>query len=186
MVHYCSFDLYENVTFICTGKPNNSCDSFYCNIGFIMVGLESNPQNLWGILVLDGVKRKLQFRRTKIIWMNRYGCRDGEHRVRRLQRPWKVSGGGHVVCTHRQSFLLPRWPWSGTWRPMAWTRAQWLPPFSSDARLAPPSLLPRGSRTACRFRSRAIRSTTLAGCCSVSIPPEAEMLILLGKDLPTN
>ena len=119
--------------------------------------------------------------------MNRCGCRDGEHRVRRLQRPRKFSGGGHVVCTYRQSFVSPRWPWSGTWRPMAWTRAQWLPPSSSDARLAPPSVLPQGSRTACRFRSRAIRSTTLAGCCSVSIPPEeAETLVLLGKDLPAN
>lgn len=37
-----------------------------------------------------------------------------------------------------------------TWRPMVWTHTQWLPSFSSDARLAPPSLLPLGPRTAFR------------------------------------
>ena len=30
-------DYGVNVTFTCTGKPKNLCDSFYCNIVFITV-----------------------------------------------------------------------------------------------------------------------------------------------------
>ncbi|XP_039737666.1 eukaryotic translation initiation factor 2D isoform X2 [Pteropus medius] len=65
--------------------------------------------------------------------------------------------------------LLTRLLWSGTWRHMVWTRGQWLPYSSSDARLAPLSLLLLGPKTACRSRSRETRSTTLAGCCLKNI-----------------
>lgn len=91
------------------------------------------------------------------------------------------------TCLYPSSVCCPpRWLWSGIWRPMVWTHAQWLPPCSSDARLAPLSLQPLGPRTACRSRSRGTRSTTSAGCCLVSIPSEeAETLTSLGENLPT-
>ena len=173
VVPHCGFDFHENVTFICTGKPKNSCDSFYCDTRFIMVGLEPNPQYLWGVPVLDGVERKNQFRSTKINYLDEgtmvVGMVNigGEEASEALEGFWR---GGHVVCTHHQSSVPHRWLWSGTWRPMVWTHARWLPSSSSDARLALLSLLPLGPRTSCRFRSREIRSTTSAGCCSVSIP----------------
>lgn len=57
--NYCTLKLQSsvNISFICTGKPKNLCDSFYCDIwkpknswySLYCDSLEPNPPYLWGI-----------------------------------------------------------------------------------------------------------------------------------------
>ena len=47
-----------NITFICIVKSKNLCDSLYCSICFIGVGLELNLQYFLGMLVYAATQRQ--------------------------------------------------------------------------------------------------------------------------------
>lgn len=49
-----------NIHFTCTGKPNNLCNLFHCNICLIAVVKKTNSQYLWGIPVSILEIRKLK------------------------------------------------------------------------------------------------------------------------------